>query len=86
MLAYGYDWEGETLHSLRENSLVCSRTELDTLIAFLQDVRTAAEEDAQDSEHWHLRDWMENWAPEQPDLILFLTENRRESLREETTA
>lgn len=55
MLAYGYDWEGKTLHSLRENSLVCSRTELDTLIAFLQDVRTAAEEDAQDSEHWHLR-------------------------------
>lgn len=71
MLAYGYPWQGEreTPDLLREASLVCSWQELDTLIAFLQELR----DNGQDGDHRHYRDQDGGWDETHSDFILFLT-------------
>ncbi len=75
MLAYGYEWGGEEEKplALREASLVCSREELDQLIAMLQAFR-AQLPDGVEGDHQHYRDWSETWTKESSDFILLFSE------------
>lgn len=73
MLAYGYPWDSaqEQPDLLREASLVCTRGELDTLIAYLQEFRVCAEKE----DHRHYRDQDGGWDEAHSDFIIFLTDD-----------
>lgn len=75
MLAYGYEWGGEEEKplSLREASLVCSREELEELIAMLQAFRAQLPEEAE-GDHQHYRDWSDSWTGEHSDFILLISD------------
>ncbi len=81
MLAYGYPWDSEVQQpeTLRETTLSCTKEELDLLIEFLQEVRVQVSElDVVEGEHWHLRDWKENWSGRESDVILYLMDQVQE--------
>lgn len=73
MLAYGYGWNGDSERplTLREESLVCSREELDDLIAMRQAFR--AQMSAEEGDHQHFRDWSGAWIEDQSDFILVIS-------------
>lgn len=75
MRAYGYEWDSgaETPEQLKEAGIVCTKSELDRLITFLSDIRSHASCMSEaEGEHWHYRDWDENWSDCETDLIIFL--------------
>ena len=81
MLAYGYEWNSEKDRPdiLREASLACTREELDSLIEFLQDIREALSDlEHIEGEHFHFRDWNEDWSEKQSDFIVFMADKRQE--------
>jgi hypothetical protein len=72
MRAFGYDkndLEAETPKALREVTLALTREELDSVIAFLQEVRCKWGQERPQS-HWHFRDWATGWKPSEPDFII----------------
>ena len=82
MMAYGYEWSSEkrTPGALREATLACTKEELDNLIWFLNQVKEDIDNrDAIDEgEHWHFRDWDDEWTVENSDFI-FMLMNQRET-------
>jgi hypothetical protein len=70
--AFGHnknDLEAETPEALREVTLALTVEELDSVIAFLQEVRSKWGQERPQS-HWHLRDWSTVWKPSEPDFII----------------
>ena len=75
VLAFGYAWDSgaERLQVLREASLVCTRDELNELIAMLQSFRDR-DPSAEEGDHQHWRDWCMEWNREHSDVILFVAD------------
>lgn len=79
MEAFGYnkkDSEFESILKLSQVTLCCTKAELDRLIAFLQTVkRESEEEEITEGDHWHYRDYVDDWTEAEADFIMFVEEN-----------
>lgn len=75
MLAFGYAWDSgaERPQVLRETSLVCTRRELDELIAMLQEFRDSTPSSGE-GDHRHWRDWSRGWSADHSDFIIFVAD------------
>lgn len=79
MLAYGYELNDEDkLCSMKEVTLLCNTSELDSLIDFLKSVRSKIQDlEEVDGLHSHYRDFAKDWNENQADFILYLTNEKK---------
>ena len=79
MLAYGYELnDEERLCSMKEVTLLCNPSELDSLIDFLKNVRIKIQESEEvGGLHCHYRDFAKDWNESQADFILYLTNEKK---------
>ncbi len=58
---------------LKEAVLNVTEKELDSLIAFLCDIRSEATASEASGEHYHLRDYYDDWNTSMSDLIIYVS-------------
>lgn len=80
MKAFGYtksDLEAELPVELREFTLILSNSEIELLIAFLQNSKRQFETSSPTpgQSHLHLRDWWKEWTGSKPDFVVVYGES-----------
>lgn len=75
MKIYGYEKENEKLIELQEVTFKCDITELEKIIAFLQNVKESHINIEVGTCHSHFRDWNKEWKKGMADIII-LTESK----------
>lgn len=71
MKIYGYPKEGNDLQELVEVTFQAEPNQLRGLASFLMEMAQGLEENREDFGHGHAKDYCENWADENPEIIVF---------------
>lgn len=79
MKIFGYDSndeEFEKIIELSQATLTCKKTDLDKIIEFLTEVKKEIDNTkVEEGDHWHYRDYNEEWNEKESDLIVFIDES-----------
>lgn len=79
MRIFGYDnndLEFAKIIELSQATLTCQKTDLDKMIEFLMEVKKEIDNSKTESgDHWHYRDYNNDWKEEEADLIIFIDES-----------
>lgn len=79
MKFFGYDSRDEEFDKIIELSqvtLTCTKNDLDKIIEFLNDVKKEIDNTkVEDGDHWHYRDYNDDWSEKESDLIVFIDES-----------
>lgn len=79
MKFFGYDSRDEEFDKIVELSqvtLTCKKNDLDKIIEFLNDVKKEIDNTkVEDGDHWHYRDYNDDWSEKESDLIVFIDES-----------
>ena len=79
MKLFGYDSRDEEFDNIIELSqvtLTCKKDDLDKIIKFLNDVKKEIDNtQVEEGDHWHYRDYNDDWSEKESDLIVFIDES-----------
>lgn len=79
MKIFGYDSKDEEFDRIIELSqatLTCKKNDLDKIIDFLNDVKKEIDNTkVENGNHWHYRDYNDDWSEKESDLIVFIDES-----------
>lgn len=79
MKIFGYDSKDEEFDKIIELSqatLTCKKNDLDKIIDFLNDVKKEIDNTkVENGNHWHYRDYNDDWSEKESDLIVFIDES-----------
>jgi len=77
MESFGYDKEFDKWLKLSQVIFSCKKENLDSIIDFLTYVKKEIETfNVEEGDHWHYRDYNDSWNEKEPDLIVYIDNDK----------